>query len=149
MLNISNHFNIDATTFVCWCYVKTGPRMQPEKLLCRWMPPCQSSVLLCFLPSHVPSSGYRDQGLPQDVWWGARSRLLQSHAVCVVWTTPKAWRWSLPLWWPDTANAWMMGGEPTSEGNKCRKKERKDGKEAAGCRMMKMFMFIFWYLVVL
>lgn len=108
-----------------------------------------SLPLLLPLPSHMPSSGYRDQGLPQDVWWSARSHLLKSHTVCVVWTTPKARRWSLPLWWPDTTNAWMMGKELTSEGTKCRKKEKNDGEEAAGCRMLKIFIFIFCYLAVL
>lgn len=108
-----------------------------------WIPHLSSSSSsLCALPQATGTrvSPRRSDGAPPP--W--RSPLLKSHAVCVVGTTPKAWRWSLPLRWPDTPSVWMMGRELTNEGE-----EKKDRKEAAGWGMMRVFLFIFCYLVVL
>lgn len=100
--------------------------------------------LICHPPPLPQATGTRVSPRRSDGAPSRRSPLLKSHAVCVVGTTPKAWRWSLPLRWPDTPSAWMMGRELTNEGE-----EKKDRKEAAGWGMMRVFLFIFCYLVVL
>lgn len=116
-------------------FIASHVLLSDESLICHPPPP-----FALFLRLQGPGSP--PGGLMEPRPW--RSPLLKSHAVCVVGTTPKAWRWSLPLRWPDTPSAWMMGRELTNEGE-----GKKDRKEAAGWGMMRVFLFIFCYLVVL
>lgn len=69
-------------------FIASHVLLSDESLICHPPPP-----FALFLRLQGPGSP--PGGLMEPRPW--RSPLLKSHAVCVVGTTPKAWRWSLPF----------------------------------------------------